>query len=288
MMDTWASSSVTSGRTSLVWWPRISKDTQERVAACRHYLKKQPSQPREPLLPSALPERPFQRIDVDICEFKGRQYLVSVDYYSRYIDIAYMSQMTSSAVVFKMKNNFAQHGIPETVISDNGTQFTSAEFKKFEANWNFNHVTSSPHYPQANGEAERAVKTAKDILKQEDIFLALLTYRSTPIPALGASPAELAFGRKLRTTLPALPTTFMPRAVNHHAAPARDNAAKLKQKQCFDRRAQPLPELQPGDPVLVKRDGEKEWTLPVEVIQKCAPESYIVQTADGELVCFIA
>ena len=68
-----------------------------------------------------------------------------------------------------MKNSFAYHGIPETVISDNGTEFISAEFKTFSVDWNFQHVTSRPHYPQSNGEAERAVKTAKELLKQDDI-----------------------------------------------------------------------------------------------------------------------
>ena len=68
---------------------------------------------------------------MDLCEFKGLQYLVIVDYYSRYIDLAHLPNTTSSTVVNKMKNSFAHHGIPERVISDNGMQFTSAEFKTF-------------------------------------------------------------------------------------------------------------------------------------------------------------
>ena len=70
-----------------VWWPGISKDIKDLVAACRHCLEKRPAQPSEPLITSSLPERPFQCIAVDICELKGQNYLISVDYYSRYIDI---------------------------------------------------------------------------------------------------------------------------------------------------------------------------------------------------------
>ena len=236
------------------WWPHVSKDIQDRVAACGHCLEKRPSQAREPVLPLSLPNRPFQKVGEDLCEFRGLQYLVIVDYYSRYIDLAHLPNITSSTMVNKMKNSFAHRGIPETVISDNGTQFTPAECKTFSVDWNCQHVTSSPHYPQSNGEAERAVKTAKELLKQDDIFLALLTYRSTPVPDLGASPAELAFGRRLRTTLPSLPGTLTPRILNQETLRERDAAFKQKQKRNYDHHhgVRPLPELHPGDSVFVK------------------------------------
>ena len=122
-------------------------------------------------------------------------------------------------------------------------------------------MTSSPHYPQSNGEAERAVKTAKELLKQDDISLALLTYRSTPIPDLGASPAELAFSRQLRTTLLSLPGTLTPRTVNQETLRGRDAAFKQKQKRNYDHHhgVRPLPELHPGHSVFVKSDGQKGW-----------------------------
>jgi hypothetical protein len=143
-----------------VWWPGMSKDIEAMVSRCRFCLESKPSQPHEPLLSSPLPARPFQRIGVDLCELKGQNYLVSVDYYSRYIDINPLSSISSASVINKMKNLFAQHGVPETVISDNGRQFSSAEFAEFARTWNFQHITSSPHFPQSNGAAERAVKTA--------------------------------------------------------------------------------------------------------------------------------
>ena len=124
---------------------------------------------------------------------------------SRYIDITYLPSLTSATVIGKLKNFFSHHGIPEMVISDNGTQFSSAEFRTFADRWNLSHVTSSPHYLQSNGAAERAVKTVKEILRQDDIFLALLSYRSTPIPDL-----RVGYGKK---------------APNHHAITTIDAAA---------------------------------------------------------------
>ena len=105
-----------------VWWPRIAKDIKSRVATCRHCLEKQPSQASEPLLPSALTDRPFQKVGTDICEFRNKHYLVQVDYYSSYTDVIYLPSLTSAMVIGKLKNCFSHHGIPETVVSDNGTQ----------------------------------------------------------------------------------------------------------------------------------------------------------------------
>ena len=125
-----------------VWWPGLSKQIQDRVAMCKLCMQKKPAQQSEPLLPSTLPDRPFQRIGVDLCELKGKHFLVSVDYFSRYIDILPLQSLTSSAVINKMKQIFSQHGIAETVISDNGPQFAAKEFQQFAEEWNFHHATS--------------------------------------------------------------------------------------------------------------------------------------------------
>ena len=78
---------------------------------------------------------------------------------------------------------FSKHRIPEAVVSDNGPQYSSCEFSAFAMAYNFCHTTSSPYYPQSNGQAERAVWTAKQLLtKSDDPYLALLTYCATSMP----------------------------------------------------------------------------------------------------------
>lgn len=263
-----------------VWWPEINKQIKDMVAKCQHCLEKRPTQRKEPLLPSALPDRPFQKVGVDICEVKKNQYLVLEDYYSRYLEIMYLSNTSSRTVIFKLKSCFARYGIPECLVSDNARQFTSTDFRQFATQWNFKHVTSSPRFPQCNGKAERAVRTAKEIMKQEDIFLALLAYRTTPLVELGVSPAQLMFDRQIRSTMPCLPQKLKHNCVPRETLEFRDRRAKQKQKENFDRHygVRNLPKLTPGDPVLVKTDDEKMWKTPARVVEEVAPRSYVVRT----------
>ena len=159
-----------------VWWPGVSKNIKELIDNCRVCCQTKRVHP-EPLMPSEMPQRPWQKIAVDLMEFKKSQYLVMIDYYSRYIELSKLESTTSEAVINHMKSILARHGIPETIISDNGPQFASKEFSFFAIEYGFSHVTSSPGYASANGEAERAVRTIKELLHSaKDPYIALLNY----------------------------------------------------------------------------------------------------------------
>ena len=105
-----------------------------------------------------LPNRPWAKIGSDLFELNCAHYLLSVDYYSKWIEIAKLSN------ICHLKSQFARYGIPDELISDNGPQYSSLAFKEFSNNYGFVHTTSSPKYPQANGEAERAVQTIESLL----------------------------------------------------------------------------------------------------------------------------
>ena len=110
-----------------IWWPGLSRQLEERVKSCS-ICRKCTSQRSEPLIPTSLPELPWQRVETDLFEMKGRNYLVIVDYYSRYIEIALLNRTTADEVIRHTKSVFSRHGIPEVVVSDNGPQFSSEAY----------------------------------------------------------------------------------------------------------------------------------------------------------------
>ena len=93
------------------------------------------------------------KVPTDLFEWKGQEFILVVDYFSRYCEIGVLQKSTSQEVISHLKAIFARHGIPKTVISDNSPQNSSAKFSKFAQEWEFTHVTSSGKYPQSNGEA---------------------------------------------------------------------------------------------------------------------------------------
>ena len=260
-----------------VWWPGVRTDVTSIVEKCPICCKHR-VQHVEPLLPSPFPSRLWEKVGTDLFEWKKSNYIVVIDYYSRYIEIAKLSSTTSLDVVRHLKSIFARHGIPNTVVSDNGPQFSSSTFSDFSKSYGFNHTTSSPRYPQANGQAERAVRTVKELLsKNEDPYLALLAYRDTPLEN-GYSPAQLLMGRSLRTTVPVHPEQLNPKLTDTSKLREREENNRRRQKRNFDHRhrATELKPLRSGENVWIP-DSNSEGT----VIQMTNPRSYVVSTPDG-------
>lgn len=217
-----------------VWWPGLSSQMADVVTNCLSCAHERVPK-TQPMIASELPERPWQRVRTDLFELKGAQYLLVVDYYSRYVEITRLRQTTSEAVISHLKALFSRHGIPEVLRSDNGPKFSSKPFEGFCKDYKIEHVTSSPRYPQNNGEAERMVTIAKDIIKKsEDPELGLLVYRTTPGPS-GYSPAQLLMGRQFRTTLPVLASTLLSRLPNHEEFRKKDREKKISKRKTTTR-----------------------------------------------------
>ena len=180
-------------------------------------------------------ERPWEKIASDLFEFKGKTYIIVVDYFSRYIEILQLSTTTSASIITALKILFLRHGIPDVLVTDNGPQYASLEFSEFSKFYNFTHRTSSPYHPQGNGEAEHAVRTVKSLLKDcKDPHLAL-SYRTTPLPFCNYSPAQLLMGRRFRSPIPILSEALVPNWPDLKQFREIDDQYKHKLKKQFDR-----------------------------------------------------
>ena len=114
-----------------VWWPGITRQITEMVQQC---ARERPPQ-REPLTLSSLPAFPWQRVAADLFCLQGSTYLLVVDYFSRYPEVIKLRNTTSICIIEAPKAISSRHGIPETLVSDNGPQYSSHEFVEFSKLW---------------------------------------------------------------------------------------------------------------------------------------------------------
>ena len=182
---------------------------------------------------------------------------------------------------------FARYGNPDVLISDNGSQFASEEFASFARKWGFDHITSSPHYPQSNGKAENAVRTVKHLFtkcRESNCseFLALLDWRNTPTEGLGTSPAQRFLGRRCKTLLPAHGALLKPHYPTEEDAQAI-NRQKQRQQHYYDMHARPMNPLTPGDIARMHLPGQKTWS-PGVCAGLVGRRSYEVKVGDRTFV----
>ena len=157
---------------NVLYWLGMNSQIETVVsncATCNTYHTK------EPLHLHPVSKHPWERVRIDIYELNSHTYLILVEYYSGFMKKCVTQEVNESS--HAAKAHFAHYGIPDTLISDNGPHFSSEAFMQFAKDYQFKHHTSSPHYPQSNGMAEKAVQTVKNLIKKamhdnKDIYLA--------------------------------------------------------------------------------------------------------------------
>ena len=168
-------------------------------------------------------------------------------------------------------------------MSDNGPPFSSFEFQHFAENYDMEHVTNSPHYPQSNGKVENSVYTAKNLLKKSkaarsDIYLALLEWRDTHSEGLASSPAQRMFGHRTRTLPPTTNELLKPKIVED--VPGKLLKRKQGQATYYNISDKELPSLSSGDAVRVKPTDRLGRWYKARVEQQVDVRSYDVRTED--------
>ncbi|XP_026548252.1 uncharacterized protein K02A2.6-like [Notechis scutatus] len=203
---------------SYIWWPGMDAQISSWVSTC------QPCQATRPAPPSSTPTRwkdagaPWSWLHIDLAgPVNRRTFLIIVDSFSKWIDLALLPSTTTLAITKALTRVFVTHGLPDTIVSDNGPQFTSCKFEVFAANLGIRHALTAPFHPASNGMAERAVRSVKEALERfgpidwhSKLSRYLLTQHTTPCTTTNKSPADLLMSRRLRTTLDRLHPHYTP------------------------------------------------------------------------------
>ena len=136
--------------------------------------------------------------------------MLVVDAHSKWVEIFPLNSNTTEKTLQLLQNLFASYGLPDQIVTNNGSQFTSSEFQRFTKANGIKRIRSAPYHAATNGEAERYVQTFKKSLRaakgdpgnlQFKLAQFLLSYRSTPHSTTRLSPAELFLKRPLKTRL---------------------------------------------------------------------------------------
>ncbi|XP_021343899.1 uncharacterized protein K02A2.6-like [Mizuhopecten yessoensis] len=268
-----------------VWWPQMDKDVEKHVKSCHGCQIVESTVHPEPLKPTELPTGPWQDLAIDLLGPlpTGHYVFVVVDYYSRYYEIDIMKDTSSVKIVESLENMFCRHGLPVSVTSDNGPQFKSEQFRQYMKENGIVHRRTTPLHPAANGEVERQNRSLMKRIKiahaqskdwKTEIRTYLIAYRTTPHTTTGVSPAELMFGRKLRTKLPQIEQYA--RSQIDEGVRDKDASAKYRNKVYIDekRRARES-DLKVGETVLVKQKRTDKFSTPF------CPEPYTLIEKNG-------
>ena len=271
---------------SYFWWPGLDRDIEEVSRSCSVCLATRVSPKKAPLHPWDWPEKPWVRVHVDYAgPVNGTYFLVLTDAHSKWIEVLPTTNTSSSATINLIQNVFSRFGLPLTLVSDNGPNFVSKEFEVFLEKNGIRHITSAPYQPSTNGQAENTVKTLKSFLKHcvgEDWKLKLnqflLKYRVSPHSTTGVAPAELMFGRKIRTVLDLVrPEKSMKQTVL---------SKQETQKSNYDASIPRQLQLQPESPVMVRNYStiSKDRWIPAKVVKQTGPVSYKCELPGGTVI----
>ena len=180
----------------LIYWPGMSSEIKDHIKSCVECSANARKQQKEPLVSHDVPDRPWAKVATDLLEYDKKDYLVTVDYFSSFFELDRLYSTSSKAGIQKLKAHFARYGIPDELMSDQGSNLVSEEFKAFEHEYGFRHIYSSPYHWESRG----CCKVANHSGSYP--YLVMLDMRNTPQEGLDSSPAQRLMNRRTRTRIP--------------------------------------------------------------------------------------
>ena len=245
-----------------VWWPGIDREAEKFCRNCVECLKVSQRNPPHPLKMTKFPDKPWSFLAMDLLGPlpNGLYIVVLVDYYSRFFECALLRSTTSEKIIEFLDTVFCRFGYCDALRTDNGPQFRSEEFQRYLREGGIKWVSTTPLWPQANGEVERVNRTLLKSLKiahsnnqnlGKELRKFLIAYRSTPHTSTGVAPFSLLFQRDMTTKLPGL--EIEQDTTVHDRAADNDALSKCRNKIYADeKRSANESQIQVGESVLVQ------------------------------------
>lgn len=264
---------------SYFWWPGLDAAIEDKVKSCSACQKMRNMPQLAPLHPWDFPEEPWQRVHIDYAgPLEDRMFLVVVDAHSKWPEVTVMKSTSAERTIEELRSIFSRFGLPTQLVSDNGPQLVSEEFRSFmEAN-GIQHIKSAPYHPATNGLAERFVQTMKQALKSSQgngslnrrLNTFLLTYRNTPHATTKVAPASAMMKRQLRTRLDLLRPPKTKQVVQTQQRAQVERRSKAKDRSFIA-----------GERVLARNYCKGPKWIPATVVAQTGPVSYTVHTPEN-------
>ena len=267
----------TPGKKHSILAPKMTYDIQELIERCIICQEHGRSQPIIGTT-QELPPFPWHTLATDIFYWKGMDFLIVTDVFSKYFLVRELANSTSAAICAELATIVTELGLPHIIRSDNGPCYNAKEFQQCLQCYNIIHHTSSPHHPRSNGFVERMVGVAKKLMDKagkegKPWISGLYEYRVTPQSCSIASPLQLITQRTPREKdLPQLPSTLGAQEMYQtHQELIRKQQNKLEKSYI---------ELTPGTPVWVQHRQNTSWEL-ATVVSQCTTNSYWIMQENG-------
>lgn len=265
---------------SYVWWPQMDAAIEFTVKSCQLCQENQKTPAKAPIHPWEWTEKPWTRLHVDFAgPFQGQVFLIVVDSHSKWLEVIPVNSMSATSTIDHLRSLFATHGIPDAIASDNGSTFTSLEFRDFLQGNQIRQILVAPYHPSSNGQAERMVGATKQSLKRIiqgkwKVRLArfLFAQHTLPCTTTGKSPSELLMNRRLTSLLDRL-------------HPDLNKEIRVKKETQFSTQSnKPIRVFRENDPVYIKNYGSGRPWLPATIIETTGPVSYkTANLTDGDI-----
>ncbi|XP_054260456.1 uncharacterized protein K02A2.6-like [Macrosteles quadrilineatus] len=265
---------------SYFWWPKLDQDIENIVNSCQACQQSRHNPPRATVLPWEKTKQPWSRLHIDFAgPFQNKLFLIVVDSFSKWLEVVLVPSTDSRSTIKVLRSLFATHGVPDTIVSDNGSAFTSQEFRSFNESNGIRHVVVAPYHPSSNGQAERMVQTTKNSLRrilqgdwQKRLAQFLISSHITPNCSTNMSPSELLFGRRIRTILDRV----------HPDYSSSDKEEKILDKALHDYQQSPQRKFKENDSVFARNYNQRgpKW-IPAKVTRITGPLSYHLITKEG-------